>query len=763
MTTAADTLDKTLPRDLVSSVVVFLVALPLCLGIALASGAPLFSGLVAGIVGGIIVGLLSGSHTSVSGPAAGLTAVVAAQIASLGSFEAFLTAVVLAGILQVGLSLAQGGFIAAYFPSSVIKGLLAAIGVILILKQIPHLLGHDADPVGEMAFVQPDSENTFSELGRIFFELHPGAALVGLGALFMLIGWDRIKLLKSSIVPPQLVVVIVGVAVAQLLLPGLGPEWVIGASHLVQVPVANGASEFASLLVQPDFSVLREGGVYIAAVTIALVASLETLLNLEAVDALDPQQRRSDPNRELLAQGVGNLTCGLIGGLPVTSVIVRGSVNIQTGARTRLSTVFHGILLLVCVALVPTVLNLIPLSALAAILIVTGFKLASPALFRAMAGQGRAQFLPFAVTVVAIVLTDLLIGIAIGLANATAFILYSNVRRPLRRFKEQHVGGELIRIELANQVSFLNRASLIHALDEVPTGGHVMIDASQTDYIDPDVLSLIQDYAHQTAPARGVLVSLKGFKSHYEQLEDRIQFVDYSSRELQSQLTAAKVWDLLEEGNERFRSGNPLTRDLTRQMELTSEGQFPMAAVLSCIDSRTPAELLFDLGLGDIFSVRIAGNVAREKVLGSLEYATVVAGAKLILVLGHTSCGAVNAAVDLAGIEGSVADATGCDNLDVLIRAIQASIPADVPKPAKEAAKHEKSAFADEVARRNVLATIAKIRAQSPAIEKLLQSGQIGMLGAVYNVKTGKVDFMDPGPDVPALAERRARPAEHAA
>lgn len=758
MTTAAASLDKTLPRDLVSSVVVFLVALPLCLGIALASGAPLFSGLVAGIVGGIVVGLLSGSQTSVSGPAAGLTAVVAAQIASLGSFEAFLTAVVLAGILQIGLSLAQGGFIAAYFPSSVIKGLLAAIGVILILKQIPHLLGHDADPVGEMAFAQPDAENTFSELGRILFELHPGAALVGLGALFMLIGWDRIKLLKSSIVPPQLVVVIVGVAVAQLL-PGLGPEWAIGSSHLVQVPVANGVSEFASLLVLPDFSVLRETGVYIAAITIALVASLETLLNLEAVDALDPEQRRSDPNRELLAQGVGNLTCGLIGGLPVTSVIVRGSVNIQSGARTRLSAVLHGILLLVCVALVPTVLNLIPLSALAAILIVTGFKLASPALFRAMASQGRTQFLPFVVTVVAIVLTDLLIGIAIGLANATAFILYSNVRRPLRRFKEQHVSGELIRIELANQVSFLNRASLIHALEEVPTGGHVMIDARQTDYIDPDVLSLIQDYAHQTAPARGVLVSLKGFKSRYEQLEDRMQFVDYSTRELQSQLTAAKVWDLLEEGNERFRSGNPLTRDLTRQMEFTSDGQYPMAAILSCIDSRTPAELLFDLGLGDIFSVRIAGNVAREKVLGSLEYATVVAGAKLILVLGHTSCGAVNAAVDLADIEGSIADATGCDNLDVLIRAIQASIPPDAPKPARDAVQHEKDAFADEVARRNVLATIAKIRLASPAIEKLIQSGRIGILGAVYNVKTGRVDFMDPAPDVPALADRSARPA----
>src|SRR6056297_783569 len=277
---------RSLVSDITASGVVFLVALPLCLGIALASGAPLFSGLIAGIVGGIVVGLLSGSHTSVSGPAAGLTAVVAAQIASLGSFEAFLAAVVIAGILQIGLSLARGGFIAAYFPSSVIKGLLAAIGVILILKQIPHLLGHDTDPVGEMAFAQPDSQNTFSELWQTFFDLHPGAAAIGLGSLALLILWDRIKLFQRSPIPPQLIVVAIGVAISELFHLVGGP-WSIGASHLVQVPVADGASEFVNLLIQPDFTVLSGSAVYIAGITIALVASLETLLNLEAVDALD--------------------------------------------------------------------------------------------------------------------------------------------------------------------------------------------------------------------------------------------------------------------------------------------------------------------------------------------------------------------------------------------------------------------------------------------------------------------------------------------
>jgi carbonic anhydrase/SulP family sulfate permease len=752
MAAAEVRLQESLPRDLISSIVVFLVALPLCLGIALASGAPLFSGLIAGIVGGIVVGLLSGSHTSVSGPAAGLTAVVATQIATLGSFEAFLAAVVLAGVLQIGLSVARGGFIAAYFPSSVIKGLLAAIGVILILKQLPHLIGHDVDPVGEMAFLQPNRENTFSELSRMFFDLHPSAALIGLGSLAFLIFWDRVKALKSLTLPPQLVVVVVGVLASELL-ANLGGPWVIGPSHLVQVPVAGGPSEFVGLLVQPDFSVLTGSAVYVAAVTIALVASLETLLNLEAVDALDPHQRRSDPNRELLAQGVGNLTCGLVGGLPVTSVVIRGTVNIQSGARTKLSAVLHGVFLLGFVAIAPGLLNRIPLSALAAILLVTGFKLASPTLFREMAAQGRAQLLPFVVTVGAIVFTDLLIGIAIGLANATAFILYSNVRRPLRRFKEQHVGGEILRIELANQVSFLNRAALMNAFDEVPGGGHVMLDATDTDYIDPDVLGLIQDFAHHTAPARGVQVSLKGFKSHYEQLEDRMQFVDYTTRELQAQLDAAKVLRLLREGNERFRTGRPVTRDLTRQMEATSSAQYPLAAVLSCIDSRTPAELIFDLGLGDIFSVRIAGNVAREKVLGSLEYASVVAGAKLILVLGHTSCGAVNAAVDLFGIEESIKEATQCDNLELLIHTIQDSIPVDRVKSADAwESKDEKAAFADEVAYRNVRAMLKKIREESPAIDRLVREGRVGLVGGIYDVGTGEVEFFHPGDDVPALA-----------
>lgn len=731
---------KTIPRDLTSGLVVFLVALPLCLGVALASNAPLFSGILAGIVGGILVALLSGSHTSVSGPAAGLTAVVAAQIAALGSFEAFLVAVVLAGVMQIILGVCRAGFIAAFFPSSVIKGLLAAIGVILILKQIPHVVGHDADPMGNKSFLQADNENTFSELFEAWFDIQPGATLIGLLSILLLVFWDRIKLLKKSPIPAPLVVVIFGVVVS-LLFRQFGGTWAIEATHLVQVPVSSSVPEFLGFLQFPDFSVLSNPAVYVAAVTIAIVASLETLLNLEAVDKIDPEQRSSPPNRELVAQGVGNVAVGLIGGLPMTSVIVRSSVNINAGVKTKLSAIWHGVLLLGSVMLIPAWLNEIPLSALAAILLMTGLKLASPKLLKQMWSEGKSQFLPFIITVVAIVLTDLLVGILIGLGVSIAFILSSNARRPIKKVMENHVTGEVLRVELANQVSFFNRASLEQTLRSVPRGGHVLIDARETDYIDPDILDLITDFQNTTAEAHGVKASLIGFKDKYPQLEDRIQYIDFSSREVQNALTPQRVLEIFQEGNERFRNGMRLTRDLGRQLGASAAGQYPMAVVLSCIDSRTPSELIFDLGLGDIFSVRIAGNIARDKVLGSMEYSCAVAGAKLILVMGHTSCGAVNAAVDLICSHKTAAEATGCVNLDSLITEIQLSVDMSTCKKPDEWASGEKAAYANEVSRRNVLRTMRMIRERSSTLDGLVNEGKVAIVGGLYDVATGQVSF----------------------
>ena len=732
---------STIPRDLTAGVVVALVALPLCLGIALASNAPLFSGLIAGIVGGIVVGSLSGSQTSVSGPAAGLTAIVAAQIATLGSFQAFLAAVVLAGVMQVGLGLARSGALARFFPSSVIKGLLAAIGIILILKQIPHLVGHDADPEGEMSFLQPDQQNTFSELLSTFSDLHIGAAVIGLASVAILLIWDRIKPLKNSVLPAPLVVVLFGVGL-NIFFDGFGNEWLIGKSHLVQVPIAADLNGFVGFLQTPDFSLWTSPALYLAAVTIAMVASLETLLNLEAVDKLDPRQRHSPASRELLAQGAGNIACGFLGGLPVTSVIVRSSVNVGANVETKLSTIFHGILLLLSVMFLPMWLNMIPLSCLAAILLITGFKLASPKLMRQMWSEGPYQFTPFAVTVVAIVLTDLLVGVLIGLAVALGFILKSNFRRPLRKIMEKHLGGEVVHIELADQVSFLNRAALSREFDAIPKGGHVLLDARTTDYIDPDVLDLIHDYNDRTAPARGVEVSLLGFQDRYPQLRDRTQYVDYSTRELQDAVTPKQALEILMDGHARFHSGKRLARDLARQSVATAEGQHPLAVVLSCIDSRAPAELVFDVGLGDIFSTRVAGNVVCKKVLGSVEYACAVAGAKLLLVLGHTRCGAVTAAVKQQANPPKTGDAAGDNHIGHILADIDGSIEPEAVVGFEGFSKEEQERIVNDVARKNVLRMVESLRERSSTLDNLVREGRIAIVGAIYDVTTRDMEFL---------------------
>ncbi len=728
-------------KDATAGVVVFLVALPLCLGIALASGAPLFSGIISGIIGGIVVGAISGSHTSVSGPAAGLTAIVSAQITQLGAFETFLLAVIVAGVLQIVLGLLRAGALSAFFPSSVIKGLLAAIGVILILKQIPHILGHDSDPEGEMGFVQPDNETTFSEIGRLFLgEIHYGAVIVGLLSILLLVFWDKKQWLKKSPIPAPLVVVLLGVGLGAIF-QRLGNPWLIESSHLVQVPVATHWSDFWGFLDYPALSQWTNPAVYYSGLIIALVASLETLLNLEAIDKIDPYQRRSPANRELVAQGVGNILCGAFGGIPVTSVIVRSSVNVISGGRSKRVTIIHGCLLWLCVVLLPTYLNLIPLASLAAILLVTGFKLASPGLMKQMFREGRYQFVPFIVTLVAIVLTDLMVGIGIGLAISLAFILNSNMRRPMRAIVEKHAGGEVVHIQLASQVSFLNRASLEDALFQAKPGTQLLLDGELSDYIDPDLLSLIRDFKTKTAPARGVTVSTKGFRPRFN-IPDDIRFIDYTTQQIQERSTPEQVLEILRDGNRRFLSGQRLVRDLGRQMSATSYGQHPLAVILTCIDSRSPAELIFDTGLGDIFTIRIAGNVVRSKVLGSIEYACAVAGAKLILVMGHTKCGAVNASVDLTCSGASIEEATGCQHLDLIVHEIAKSIDPQTCRNISRMTPEERSRYGDEVARKNVLHAVTLIYQESSTIRKLIDQKRIAIVGAMYDVATGSIEFL---------------------
>jgi MFS superfamily sulfate permease-like transporter len=496
--------------DLPAAVVVFLVAVPLCLGIALASGAPLFSGIIAGVVGGVVVGLLSGSQLMVSGPAAGLTAIVIAGIQDVGSFEAFLVAVVLGGLLQIVLSVLRAGIIGYYFPSSVIKGMLAAIGLILILKQFPHAVGYDADVFGDQSFQQANQENTFTAIAHAFRAVQPGAVIVSLIGLVVLVAWNQPALKRLKRIPAPLVVVLLGVGL-NALFAAVAPALAIRDTHLVTLPVAASVGEFLTQFTMPDWSALRNPAVYMLGVTIALVASLETLLSLEATDKMDPYKREAPTNRELLAQGVGNTVSGLVGGLPITGVIVRSSANIDSGAKTKLSAVLHGLLLFGAVVAIPGLLNHIPLAALAAVLLFTGYKLAHPALFRTAWRIGRYHFVPFVVTIVAILLTDLLVGISIGLAVGVFFILLDNLKaQPL--VPQSPPGAVLKRYALPEQVTFLNKASIVTMLEALPPGSRIEIDGRNARHVDYDVLEVIHDFK-ATARSRNIDYRLVGVPS----------------------------------------------------------------------------------------------------------------------------------------------------------------------------------------------------------------------------------------------------------
>ena len=507
---------STLAQDAPAGLVVFLVALPLCLGISLASGAPLLAGVISGIVGGVLVSLLSGSHLSVSGPAAGLTVVMLSAIASLGSWPAVLAATAVAGVIQLLLGVARAGIIALYFPGTVIRGMLAAIGIILILKQLPHFLGADTDYFEDMKFLQVNGQNTFSAIAAAARALSPGSVLVGGVALALLLLWDSAPMRRLAwvrLVPGALVAVLAAVALNQLL-HRLAPAWQVRPEHLVKLPVLSSLSQLASEMTFPDFNALRRPATYSVAFTIAIVASLETLLSVEAVDNLDPQKRRTPPNRELLAQGVGNLVSGLLGGLPLTAVIVRSSANIAAGAQSRYSAFIHGLLLLTSLLFLGAVLNLIPLSALAAVLLLVGFKLTKPALYRAQWRLGWAQFGPFIITIGAVLFTDLLKGVSIGLILGFFFILKDNAKAGSHLRRDALGDAEdpsHLHLRLPEHVSFLNKASIVTTLEQLPAGSRVILDGTRTTAIDHDVLVAIEAF-RQAAPARGIELELRGIR-----------------------------------------------------------------------------------------------------------------------------------------------------------------------------------------------------------------------------------------------------------
>ena len=513
--------------DIPASVVVFLVALPLCLGIALGSGAPLFSGIIAGIVGGIVIGLLSGSSLSISGPAAGLTAIVAVAIGKMPAYEAFLLSVVIAGILQLILGFLKAGIIGDYIPNSVIRGMLASIGLVLILKQFPHLIGYDKDYSGDETFIQLDTNNTFSELINSINNITPFALIIGLASIIILLVWDRPALKKKKFfrnLPGPLVVVITGILI-NVFFAVPGTRMSLSTSQLVNLPVAKGFESFSSFFMFPKWEYLNNADVWIAGLTIALVASIETLLGIEAIDKLDPLKRRTPANRELKAQGVGNIVSGLLGGLPLTSVIVRGSANVESGAKSKMSAILHGFLILLSVLFIPGLLNKIPLSALAAILIITGYKLVKPSIFKEVYHKGWDQFIPFTITLLAILLTDLLVGIIIGTLMALFSLIKSNFKSAVMVV---HNDNKYL-FRFRKDISFLNKPIVKEKLESVPANAFVLIDMTRADFIDKDIIDVVNDFL-QHAHLKNIVVEIKKsrFKAGHQLVFDQSTIHEYA-------------------------------------------------------------------------------------------------------------------------------------------------------------------------------------------------------------------------------------------
>ncbi|WP_392537709.1 SulP family inorganic anion transporter [Legionella sp. 227] len=714
--------------DFVAAIVVFLVAIPLCLGIALASGAPLFSGILSGIIGGVVVGCLSGSQVSVSGPAAGMAAVVVAAIAHVGDFNSFLVALALAGILQVIIGSLRAGFVADYVPSNVVQGLLCAIGILLIIKQLPLAFTLSAD-FNELKthLLETTEEITLSPILALYHHLNSGAMLITVLSLSTLIYFDltKNKILKE--IPAPILVVILGVLLNEFFI-WTDSSLVQNSPQLVNIPHTNDLHELLSKLEYPNWSALSNPQVYLYAIIIAIVASLETLLNLKAGEKLDKKRLHPSTSRELVAQGVGNLTAGLIGGIPITSVIVRTSINIQAGSTSKLSTILHGFFIFFAVMLIPGTLNKIPLSSLAAILIYTGYKLNKPSIYHSIFAQGSDRFIPFIVTVVCIIVFNLLTGILIGLAVSLFYILKSNSQARINILKEIHPTGEVNRLVLPQQMTFLNKAALVAELDSIPRESQLIIDARYTQYIDKEISELLKEFKEEQAPNKKISLNMIGFKEHYK-IHNYIDFINVTTYDVQSHLSPAEVLNILYEGNQRFLNDNLIHRSNQLDIKHTAKAQHPIAIVLGCIDSRVPVETIFDVSFGDIFCVRVAGNVVNNDVLASIEYACNVVGVKLIIVLGHTRCGAIQSACD--GVEkGHITEL-----LDKIKPAINAENETETNRHSKN------TTFVNNVTDLNVANTIQKIYERSSILHQMIEKNDIALVGAVYNVQTGKVHY----------------------
>jgi carbonic anhydrase len=713
-----------LEKDIPSGIVVFLVALPLCLGIALAGGAPLISGLISGIIGGIVIGSISHSHVSVSGPAASLTAVVLVAIQRLDSFEVFLLALVIGGLIQLMLGLLKAGIIADYLPTTIIKGLLAAIGLILIFSQIPYALGMEQDR--RFLDYSPSTAREFPEMILSFLELFsPGAIVLSVISLLLLIFWDKTFLGKIKQLPPFLAIVILGVIINQLFKYFI-PSFYLEDIHLVNIPEIDGLS---SIITFPDFSYIYDVQVWTYAFSIAIIASIASLLAIEAADNLDPHKRRSPPNRELVAQGIGNTLAGLIGGIPLTTVIVRSSVNIAAGAETKLSTIIHGSLLLLSVLFLSSIINLIPLASLAVLLLVVGYKLASVPLFKSMYKKGWDQFVPFVVTTVGILLTDVLLGVLIGTASSVFFLLRGNFYNPFYMESIKSKKGKTIRLELSNEVSFLNKPAIKNTLWNLPKNSRIVIDATFSTYVERDIIEILHDFQDTFARENDIEVKITGLRKSYGP-NRKIKLVASPTGLRKELSTPQEILEHLQKGNQRYVDGNLVSRRLRNKELMDFIKEAPLAAVVNCIDMREPLNMLLNTGIGDLIPLKAAGNLMGDHLIHSTEIACRKQGAKLILLMGNSKNSFIKEAL-ICYMEGKESYLTSL---------LEPAISAGLIKK-ERINKEEIKILADEIVSYNLSVSKAKIIEESPYIREQVEQGKIGLCSAFFHRKTGKIEF----------------------
>ena len=629
---------RNLRYDLPASIAVFFVAVPLCLGIAHASGAPLLSGLISGAVGGLIVGILSKSHLSVSGPAAGLTAIAISGIQSIGSYEAFLLAIVFAGIFQIFFGLIKAGSLSKYFPSCVIHGMLAAIGLILIFKQLPHLFGYDIEAMGVEEFQLTNQDimdtaftpetNTFTTVLHSLSHITPVISIIGILSLIIIFSWEYYLSSRLKSLPSSVIVVLFSTLFA-LIYNHFNPN-ILDTNHFVNIPQINGIGSFLEQTCSPDWSFIGNTQIYTLAITIALVASLETLLSIEAIDKLDPHKHITPTNRELVAQGIGNSISGLLGGLPVTSVIVRSSVNLSAGAKTKLSTILHGVLLLVGIFFLASYLNYMPLTGLAAVLIFTGYKLAAPYKFIGQYKQGWDQFIPSIITTISILFTDLLVGVAIGLAVSFLFIVIKNYNAPAFVVADY---GVKKRITLGESINFLHKYKIVSLLNSIPENSSLEIDASKTLFIDHDIEEVIRDFK-QTAVEKNIEVVYGGI---IRTIHNRRKVMEANKEAYDKLIRNNKEWV-----QEKLKLDPDYFENL-------SKGQAPQYLFIGCSDSRVPAEDITKCNPGEMFVHRNVANMvvnADMNIMSVLQYSVEVLNVKHIILCGHYGCGGVKAAMD---------------------------------------------------------------------------------------------------------------------